>query len=395
MSAILTVTEITSGIKNLLEESYPAVSIIGEISNFKPHVSGHWYFTLKDAGAQISCTMWKSRNMSVSFKLKDGDKIVVTGGLSVYPPRGSYQLDVFSMQKAGIGELQAAFENMKNRLNAEGLFDISKKKNIKKMPLKIGVVTAADGAAFRDMISVAERRYPLVEIILAPCRVQGEGAASQIASAIKYLDRQKEVDTIIVGRGGGSLEDLWAFNEEIVARAIYQCEIPVISAVGHEVDFTIADFVADVRAATPTAAMELATPNQAEILGFIDDFSYNSTLKIKSILNFHKDVIARLSGSYGIRSVQGIIRNNSQLLDGLFTKLQNVSEKYITGIQNRLTLMTKSLEQADVDKILKKGFAVISQEGTIKTRAASIKEDIPIEIRFFDDKIKIENGKRK
>ncbi|MDP3831768.1 MAG: exodeoxyribonuclease VII large subunit, partial [Ignavibacteriaceae bacterium] len=273
---ILTVGGLTKIIKEILEESFPSFSLIGEISNFKSHYSGHWYFTLKDSDAQISCTMWKGYNNYVFFKPEDGMKVIITGKLTVYPPRGSYQIDIRSMKPAGEGELQAAFERLKRKLFEEGLFDEVYKKEIPSSPKKIGVVTSIDGAAFKDIISVAQRRYPLVELVIAPAKVQGAGAAESIVNSIKQLNLHKDIEVIIVGRGGGSIEDLWAFNEEIVARAIFNSKIPIISAVGHEVDFTISDFVADLRAATPTAAMELATPDVNDIYMTIESFIDNS-----------------------------------------------------------------------------------------------------------------------
>ncbi|MEW6701317.1 MAG: exodeoxyribonuclease VII large subunit, partial [Bacteroidota bacterium] len=291
MENILSVSEITGLIKQTLEENFSEVSVIGEISNFKAHVSGHWYFTLKDANAQINCAMWRGINNYVFFTPQDGMKIIIGGRVTVYPPRGSYQIDVRSMKPAGVGELQAAFEKLKQKLSAEGLFDEQFKKPIPKFPQKIGIVTAIDGAAFQDMKSIAARRYPLVELVIASCRVQGEGASEDIAKKIKLLNQQEDIDLIIVGRGGGSLEDLWAFNEEVVARAIFDSHIPIISAVGHEIDFTISDFVADLRAATPSAAMELATPSKDELFAFIDEFSDYFHEKILEIILSYRDEI--------------------------------------------------------------------------------------------------------
>lgn len=277
LNDILTVSELTTSIKSTLEENFNDLNLVGEISNYKAHPSGHWYFTLKDSGAQISATMWKGVNSSVFFTPQDGMKIIVKGRITVYPPRGNYQIDVRSMKPAGEGELQAAFERLKRKLSDEGLFDVKYKKEISKFSQKIGIVTGSSTAALKDMISVAERRFPLVELVIAPARVQGEGAAEEIVQSIKSLNKQDDIDLIIIARGGGSLEDLWAFNEEIVARAIFNSRIPIISGVGHEVDFTIADFVADLRAPTPTAAMELATPDKTDIFAFINEFFYYSS----------------------------------------------------------------------------------------------------------------------
>lgn len=240
---IFTVSELTQSIKFVLESAFENISVEGEISNFRSHISGHWYFNLKDENAVINCTMWRGLNNYVFFTPQDGMKVVVTGRITVYPPRGNYQIDVRSMKPAGEGELQAAFERLKQKLKAEGLFDEERKRNIPFFPNKIGIVTAIDGAAIRDMISVAERRFPLVELIIVPTKVQGSGAAEDIVDSLNKLNKLKDIDVIIVARGGGSIEDLWAFNEEIVARAIYKSRVPVITGIGHEIDFTIADFV--------------------------------------------------------------------------------------------------------------------------------------------------------
>ncbi len=268
---IYSVSDITKSIKFILESTFEKINIEGEISNFKAHGSGHWYFSLKDEGAVINCTMWKGVNNYVFFTPEDGMKVTITGRITVYPPRGSYQIDVRSMKPAGVGELQAAFERLKKKLFDEGLFDVEFKKNIPSLPKKIGLITAAEGAALRDMISVAERRFPALELLVVPTRVQGSGAAQNIVKNIKKLNSLKDIDVIILARGGGSLEDLWAFNEEIVARAIFSSKIPIITGIGHEVDFTMADFVSDLRAPTPSVAMELATPDIEEIKGFIKD----------------------------------------------------------------------------------------------------------------------------
>ncbi len=249
---IYTVSSLTHEIKMLLETSFPRLWVEGEISNYKAHSSGHIYFTLKDENAQIRCAMWRFKAGELLFRLEDGLKVIVEADIQVYEKSGNYQLIVQQLQPAGIGALQLAFEQLKQRLRAEGLFDEAHKKPLPTFPERVGVITSPTGAAIRDIISVVHRRFPAVQLILYPVRVQGEGAAEEIVHAIKDFNEFKEVDVLIVGRGGGSLEDLWAFNEEKVARAIYASRIPVVSAVGHEVDFSISDFVADRRAATPT-----------------------------------------------------------------------------------------------------------------------------------------------
>lgn len=388
---ILSVSEITNLIKATLEESYSEINVIGEISNFKAHVSGHWYFTLKDANAQISCTMWRGLNSYVFFTPQDGMKVIVSGRITVYPPRGNYQIEVRSMKPAGIGELQAAFEKLKQKLSAEGLFDAEHKKPIPKFPKKIGIVTAIDGAAFQDMKSIAARRYPLVELVIAPCRVQGEGAALEIVESIRLLNQCDDIDTIIVGRGGGSLEDLWPFNEEIVARAIFDSRIPVISAVGHEIDFTIADFVADLRAPTPSAAMELATPNIDELFAFINDFSYYFTENMYEIISNYRSEINQIISSYGFRLPIDNIKNKIQFLDNVLFRFQTLIDNKLSFERNRLALVDSKLQSYDIQNVLKRGFAIVKQNGKIVQRLKELSLQSSIDLKFYDGEVRIKN----
>ena len=388
---ILTVSQLTRQIKITLEEGFQQITVQGEISNFKPHASGHWYFNLKDSEAVISCTMWKGINNYVFFTPQDGMKVTVTGRITVYPPRGNYQLDVRSMKPAGVGELQAAFEMLKQKLGDEGLFDEQLKKTIPLFPEKIGIVTAIDGAAFKDMISVAARRYPLVELIIAPARVQGNGAAEAIAEGINKLNKRKDIGTIIVGRGGGSIEDLWAFNEEIVARAIFNSKIPVISGVGHEIDFTIADFVADLRAATPTAAMEMATPNKNDIFAFINDFSYNSTQNISELCAGKLSKIKSTLNSYGFRMPPDLVRRKSQQTDNIiYRMLQNINRKSLI-YNSKLSLLINKIESHDIKKSLRKGFVLVKQNSKYITRASKVEKAKDLSLEFYDGTVNIKN----
>ena len=386
---ILSVTELTRELKQTLEENFSSVSVIGEISNFKSHVSGHWYFNLKDSGAVINCTMWKGFNQYVFFTPQDGMKIIVNGKITVYPPRGSYQVDIRSIKPAGVGELQEAFERLKKKLEAEGLFDEEHKKTIPSFPKKIGIVTAIDGAAFKDMISVAERRYPMVEIIIAPSKVQGSGAAENIAASIKLLNEISDVDVIIVGRGGGSIEDLWAFNEEIVVRAIYNSKIPVISGIGHEVDFTISDYAADLRAPTPSVAMELATPNSDDILNFINQFIESSTQKVQDLLINFNEVIFQTISSYGFRTPLDLLRWKSQKADILYTRLNQAIDHKLLVIRQKLSLCIKSLESSDVKRTLRRGFVLVKQNSKFVTRRTFFNENSDSELNFYDGDINL------
>jgi exodeoxyribonuclease VII large subunit len=388
LSEILSVSEITNQIRQQLEINFQQITVEGEISNFKPHVSGHWYFTLKDSAAQISCTMWKGLNNYVFFKPQDGMKVIVNGRITVYPQRGNYQLDVKSMKVAGEGELQAAFERLKKKLYEEGLFQEIHKKEIPQYPVKIGIVTAKDGAAFQDMISVATRRYPLVELIIRPTRVQGEGAAEDIVNGISELN-QTDVDLIIIGRGGGSLEDLWAFNEEIVAREIFNSKIPIISAVGHEIDFTISDFVADKRAPTPSAAMEIATPNMEDLLYQLDDFQSELNDILQNKLNTAKESLHNVLNSYGYKMPQNIIKNKIQYLDNLWFRLENSAFRILEKKKNKLEVLSNIINANNVVRIQKKGFAIVKQNEKLVTKAADLKKEEHFIIKFHDNEIGI------
>ncbi len=277
---IYTITQLTKELKDLLESSFSKIWVEGEISNYLKHSSGHRYFTLKDQGAQIKCVLWRWQGNNLLFEPQDGMKVKAAGQITIYEKSGQYQLVVSSLQPSGIGELELAFQQLKKKLAGEGLFDPAHKVAIPQFPERIGVVTSPTGAAIRDILNITKRRAPHIEIILWPVAVQGEGASAQIAHAIRGFNKLKLVDVLIVGRGGGSLEDLWAFNEEAVARAIYESKLPVISAVGHEIDFSIADFVADLRAPTPSAAAEMAVPDAIQLSERIDEIQQGLVYEI-------------------------------------------------------------------------------------------------------------------
>jgi exodeoxyribonuclease VII large subunit len=384
---ILTVSGLTKEIRKTLEESFRQVTVVGEISNFKPHISGHWYFSLKDADAVINCTMWKGFNQYVFFTPQDGMKIIVNGRLTVYPPRGSYQLDIRSMKPAGLGELQEAFERLKKKLEAEGLFYKEFKKPILVLPKKIGIVTAIDGAAFRDLVSVAKRRFPLVELVIAPARVQGVGAAESIVNIIKRLNKSGKNDVIIVARGGGSIEDLWAFNEEIVAGAIFKSKIPIISGIGHEVDFTISDYVADLRAPTPSVAMELATPDIAEIENFIHEFLMETSETIAEYTASKKEEITSILKSYGFRLPFDIVNRKVQKTDNATNKVLKSIEKFQILYDKKISILAATLEAYDVQRSLKRGFVLVKQNSKFVTRAAKFKKDEKANLKFYDGEI--------
>ena len=384
---ILTVSELTKEIRRTLEEAFEQVSVIGEISNFKAHVSGHWYFSLKDSDAVINCTMWKGFNQYVFFTPQDGMKLIVNGKLTVYAPRGSYQLDIRSMKPAGLGELQEAFEKLKKKLEAEGLFDEKFKKPIPTFPKKIGIVTAIGGAAFKDLISVAKRRFPLVEIVIAPARVQGSGAAESIVKSIKLLNEYPAIDVLIVARGGGSIEDLWAFNEEIVARAIFKSKVPIISGVGHEVDFTISDYVADLRAPTPSVAMEIATPDINEIENFINEFLAKSSSNIEDIIETRIQDVNSFSRSYGFRLSLDMLNRKSQQVDYSISKILQSIERYSMIYDKKISLFAKSLDSYDIQRVLKRGFVLVNQNSKFVTRASDFNKEKKVQLKFYDGEI--------
>lgn len=387
---VLSVSEITNSIKYTLESTYEFVKVTGEISNFKPHfASGHWYFTLKDDKSQISCNMWASVNAKITFKPSDGMKIIVTGKLGVYPPRGTYSLDCKTMVPAGEGELLAAFERLKKKLSEEGLFDVTNKKEIPEFPKKIGIVTAVDSAAMKDMVRTATRRYPIVEIVVIPTRMQGVGAAEDVANSIEIFNKRNDIDTILIARGGGSIEDLWAFNEEIVARAIFKSNIPVISGIGHETDYTIADFVADKRASTPTAAMELATPNKEKYLGLITDFVNNKGTILLNNLFQYKTIVNRLIGSYGFKIINDNIKNGYRTLDNLIYKISGSLDAEIKDYKNKVTLLEHKIHSNNINSILAKGFTLVMQNNKIVRRKEEYKEEESTKIKFFDGEIKV------
>jgi exodeoxyribonuclease VII large subunit len=331
---VMTVSELTGKIRDLLAKEFKDVSVLGEISNCREAQSGHIYFTLKDDRSQVRCVFFKQQQRGIKFKPEDGLQMTVRGAISVYEARGEYQIYVESLEPVGRGALQLAFEQLKKRLEAEGLFDAKRKKPLPLLPNRIGVITSPRGAAVRDVVRILTRRFHNVHLIVYPVRVQGEGAAEEIAKALKYFNQKKLVDVLIVGRGGGSMEDLWAFNEEIVARAIAGSEIPVISGVGHETDFTIADFVADVRASTPSAAAELVVQTRREFDKNIADLRETLAASMRyRMLELSKHV-HELAGRRGFRRPLDLLRQQRQRADEMTSRLA-------LGLRARLDLSRK------------------------------------------------------
>jgi exodeoxyribonuclease VII large subunit len=386
----ITVTELNKYMKDKVatDEFLNNVFIKGEISNFKHHYTGHMYFTLKDENSLIKCIMFKSSTATLKFVPKDGTKVIAYGTVSVYEKDGVYQLYCKSMKEDGIGDLYTAYEELKRKLSLEGLFDEKHKKKIPFMPKVIGVLTSNTGAVIRDIINVSTRRNPNVYIRLLPVPVQGEGAGEKIADAIKFMNDQKLADVLIVGRGGGSLEDLWPFNEEVVARAIYNSEIPIISAVGHETDFTIADFVADLRAPTPSAAAELAVTNIEDLENTI--FLYRNRLKIALR---KKTEIMRLRYEKCANSV--VYKNPYQKLNEYYIlidrNVKRLESKTIQKIKDSKIRATKAMTKLDALsplKTLTRGYSIVELNGTAVSSSKDLKSKDKVELNFSDGKVK-------
>ena len=407
-SKYLTVTALTRYIKYKIDsdEHLRQVFLRGEISNFKAHTTGHLYFSLKDETSKINAIMFNTNAKKIEFKPADGMKVLIVGRISVYEATGNYQIYVDEMIQDGVGNLYLEFEKLKKKLAEEGLFDKSKKKSIPLFPEKIGIVTAPTGAAIKDILSTIKRRYPVCKTYLFPSLVQGEFAKDDIVKKIK-LAQTYDLDVLIVGRGGGSIEDLWPFNEEVVARAIFDCKIPVISAVGHEVDFTIVDFVADLRAPTPTGAAELAVPNIFDVIKQINNFKIRLNENINTKINYQKLKLDSIKSSFVIKNPMLMYENKKQKIDQLFENLNknifiNVSKKRmeLDNIKNHYILknpivlyekkkdylsnLIQKLELVNPLNILKKGYTLTYVEDKLIKNIKDVKIDDTIKIRLSD-----------
>ncbi|MDO5394090.1 MAG: exodeoxyribonuclease VII large subunit [Mycoplasmatota bacterium] len=407
----ITVSQLTRYIKYKIDNDIHLneVFLKGEISNFKAHTRGHYYFTLKDEGSRINAVMFASATKNIKFLPQDGMKVLVTGKISVFEANGGYQIYVNDMLEDGVGNLYIAFEQLKKKLETEGLFDQKIKKAIPKIPTKVGVVTAPTGAAIKDIVSTIKRRWPLAEIILFPSLVQGEEAAADI---VKQIERSKDynLDTLIVGRGGGSIEDLWPFNEEIVARAIYNCQTPIISAVGHEIDFTIADFVADLRAPTPTGAAELAVPAISDVANYLNQLKIRLNKAISNKITINKQKITELTNRYIFTNPLSIYQTKEILFDSIIERLKyattnliSLKEKQFLNIKNSYILanpfqlldkkanrylqIISKLETLSPLLTLQRGYTMTKIAGKVITSSKNIKKDSNLEIEFSDGSI--------
>jgi len=365
------------------------VWVEGEISNYLFHSSGHRYFSLKDENAQIKCTLWRYRGEYLRFEPEDGMKVTVQGNITVYERNGQYQLDVFDLIPAGVGKLEIAFRKLNEKLYQEGLFDEARKKSIPMYPEAIGVVTSPTGAAIRDIIRIIHNRFPSVKIVVRPVRVQGKGAAEEIAQAIKDFNVYKKIDVMIVGRGGGSLEDLWAFNEEAVARAIYESEIPVISAVGHEIDITISDFVADLRAPTPSAAAQMVVPDRKVILEQMETQIRKLNSYMMGVIEYSRQRLKAIKESYGMRRPLDIITQRSQKMDEIYGQLLDGVKNYFEIKSNAVSLFKEKLEVLSPTSVLKRGYSITRKlpELTVIKDVDNLKTDDRIEVRLSKGRI--------
>ncbi len=386
---IYKVSEITREIRGVLEAQFANVWIEGEISNFKHHSSGHMYFTLKDEGAQISACFFAKANQFLKFELKDGLHVICIGRVSVYDQRGSYQIYVQRMEPKGLGALQLAFLQLKERLEKEGLFAEDRKRQIPSYPTRIGIVTSPTGAAIQDMLKIFKRRKFGLEITLCPVRVQGDEAAREICSGIEALNQSGNLDLIIVGRGGGSLEDLWSFNEEIVARTIARSKIPVISAVGHEIDWTIADFVSDFRAHTPTAAAEKVVMHWDALEQSLTNTCERMKNSMRNLLEMKKEELAAAKDSYAFRQPMVFVNQLSQRVDEMLRQMQNYLKGVFQEKKQSLKHLAGKLDALSPLSILERGYSItFNEEGHLLKELKQIRLGQIIQTRFKSGTIK-------
>lgn len=435
---VFTVSELTERIKDTLESEYFAVHVQGEVSNYKRHQSGHWYFTLKDSSSQLRAVFYRQWNRLMRFEPENGLEVRLRGRLSVYEPRGEYQIIVEVVEPLGVGALQLAFEQQVRRLAAEGLFDESRKRKLPLLPKRVGIVTSPAGAAVRDMLQILERRNRGINVLIAPVRVQGTGAAREIADAIRLLNKHakkpgNEIDVIIIGRGGGSIEDLWAFNEEQVARAIYESEIPVVSAVGHETDYTIADFAADLRAPTPSAAAEIVTAESGELgsriellqnslaramsyyllsrrsnlreliesRGFAEttklvlslsakcrEFERRAADALRTRLRNAESRLRDAQGRLGATDFQALIEIKFGRLEALDQRLKRAVQRNLERQKHRLAVTASKLDMLSPLAVLGRGYVLVKNEaGGLVPRAAMVAPGQRLKLRFEDGEV--------
>lgn len=385
---VFSVSQVNRDARALLETRFAQIWVEAEISNLKKHTSGHIYLSLKDDKAQISAVFFSGYNRAVKFEMKDGLQVLVMGKLSLYEPRGQYQFFIERMEPKGVGALQLAFNQLREKLEREGLFDPSLKKEIPKFPKVVGIVTSPTGAAIQDILNVMTRRSSGTQILLYPVQVQGAGAAAQIARAIDDMNTREEIDVLIVGRGGGSLEDLWAFNEEVVARAIHRSRIPVISAVGHEIDWTIADFAADLRAPTPSAAAELVVQNSADLQKRVRELQYRLVNAAQGRIDEQRSALETLEQSYAFKQPKVLIEQFSQRLDEMLRQLQNYMKVQAGKNAQDFKALAGRLAALSPLGILERGYSLSFKiDGELLKEASQVKKGDRIQTRLHQGKI--------
>ena len=387
---ILSVGQINDYIKNKLDNDpgLRNIAIRGELSNYKVYPSGHHYFTIKDGTGAMKCVMFKSAAMRLRFRPENGMQVIAMGSITVYVRDGVYQLYCTGMVMDGIGDLYAAFEQLKTKLSAQGLFDPAHKKPLPRLPGTIGIITSSAGAAVHDMLRILRKRYPLTQVKLLPVRVQGVEAPAEIAGAIAYANHHKLADLLIVGRGGGSIEDLWAFNDEMVARAIYDSKIPVISAVGHEPDVTISDFVADLRAATPSNAAELAVPDQDALRQTLDEMQNAMAVAMQTKIDRAGERLANLSGRPVLKSPLASFESRRKALELMEKRLISAQSGNVARARQRFVAQVSKLDAMSPLKVLTRGYAMVAKEdGTIVRSVRDVKPREPIAVRVSDGTI--------
>ncbi|MDD6490439.1 MAG: exodeoxyribonuclease VII large subunit [Clostridia bacterium] len=397
-SSVLSVSQLNFYIKSKFDtdKNLSSVYLRGEISNLTDHYrSGHIYLSLKDEKAAIKAVMFASNASRLKFRLKDGMTVLVRGRVSVYETTGQYQFYIDDMQPDGIGALNLAFEQLKSKLSSEGLFDEEHKKPLPPYPKKIGVITSPTGAAVQDIFRILKRRYPLGEIVMCPVLVQGENAATQLTEAVERFNYLKCADVIIIGRGGGSIEDLWAFNDEKLARAVYNSEIPVVSAVGHETDFTICDFVADVRASTPSAAAELVSPEIDSMKSDILYYQKKLYSLITSKISFEKQRLEHLSKSKALSSPLEIVHNRNMKLDMLTARMKTAYMTTLSDKQRNFASLNAKLDALSPLKILSRGYSITEKDNKVIKSVNSVNVDDIITVRLFDGRLKCVISERK
>ena len=387
---VYSVNELNSYVKRILDndENLKHIFVTGEISNYKAHYSGHLYMTIKDESASVKAVMFAGNASRLRFRPENGMKVLIFGTVSLFPRDGSYQLYISDMQPDGMGALSVAFEQLKKKLATEGLFSDSYKKPIPKFPTRIGVITSETGAAVQDIFNVLSRRFPSAEVVLRPTQVQGDGAAQDIAKAIYVFNEYNAADVLIVGRGGGSIEDLWAFNEEVVARAVFASEIPVISAVGHETDYTICDFVADLRAPTPSAAAELAVPDRLELKSELISYKQHILNLTKNKLDKERSKLLAIEKSGALRDPVTKLNENRRELLYLSERITNLTVSAVDGNKMKYAALAGKLNALSPLGVISRGYALAERHGKVVTKVKDISVNDEISVRLSDGTLK-------